>query len=275
MGVVNARRCQGVLPADLLVPDPAAAPDDRQSDAACFDGLEASELHVCSFGPPDATVRLAAVGDSHSNQLLAAYRQIALARGWRIDVAGHNGCYWTTAVQDKPTQAMVDACTAWKSAVGRWLAQAPGYDAILVTMARSRSLAVAGPDEDPVDAAVLGLVGAWSSVRPLHTRVIAIRDNPAMTADTVSCVAEHMDRANAACSRPAASALGARDALAEAVARDPDARLVDLTDLYCPDGRCMVVIGHVVVFADRDHVTATWARSLAPVLADRIDAAMR
>ena len=29
-----------------------------------------------------------------------------------------------------------------------------------------------------------------------------------------------------------------------------------------------------VVYTDRDHVTATWARTLAPVLADRIQAAL-
>jgi len=268
---VSGGACKGVLPPDLLVPDPATAQDDHYNRSDCFSS-SSTELHICSLGPPDAKVRLAAVGDSHSNQLLAAYERIADAKGWRIDVAGHNGCYWTTAVQSKPTQELVDACNGWKDEVTRWLADSPGYDAILVTMARSRSLAVPGPGEDSVDAAVRGLLEAWSTQSELGTRIIAIRDNPAMASDTVTCVASHVDRPNQACSRPAAEALGARDPLVEAVARDADARLVDLTDIYCPDDRCLAVIGNVVVFADRDHVTATWARTLAPVLADRIEA---
>ena len=266
--------CEGVLPADLLVPDPAAAPDDTYNRRECFSS-SSDELHICSLGPADATVRLAAIGDSHSNQLLAAYERIADARGWRIDVAGHNGCYWTTAVQQKPTQALIDACNAWKVAVTDWLAETPeDYDALLVTMARARSIAIPRPGEDPVDAAVRGLLEAWSTQHERGTRIIAIRDNPAMAPNTVSCVARNAARANDACSLPVARALGERDALVEAVARNPDARLVDLTDVYCPDRRCLVVIGNVVVFADRDHVTATWARTLAPVLADRIESAL-
>jgi hypothetical protein len=70
--------------------------------------------------------------------------------------------------------------------------------------------------------------------------------------------------------RPKDDALGRRDALVEAVRRSSDARLVDLTDIYCPDGLCVAIIGNVVVYQDEHHVTATFARSLMPILAERI-----
>jgi hypothetical protein len=119
------------------------------------------------------------------------------------------------------------------------------------------------------------LASAWSPQITRGTRIIAIRDNPAMRPDVVTCVARFGLAANAHCALPASQALGARDALVEAVRLDPGARLIDMTDIYCPAGVCLPLIGHVVVFQDKDHMTATFVRTLVPALSDRIKAALR
>ena len=274
MAIVNRAACAGMVSTDVLVPDPAHASTDTFGRADCWSKVDVAELHMCTLGPADADVRLAAIGDSHSNALLLAYQALAERNGWRIDVAGHNGCFWTTSVQVKPAQAMVEGCEGWKANLSAYLAGTDPYDAIVVTNARDRLHLVVEDGEDMIDAAVSGLLEAWATQTSRGTRIIAIRDNPAMPADVVTCVVQHPTLANERCSRPARRALGARDALVEAAARSDNARVIDLTDIYCPGGVCVPVIGNVVVYQDRDHLTATFVRSLVSVLDDRLRAAL-
>ena len=42
--------------------------------------------------------------------------------------------------------------------------------------------------------------------------------------------------------------------------------MIDLTDFYCDASKCPVVIGGVDVYADNNHLTVTFARTLAPYL---------
>jgi peptidoglycan/LPS O-acetylase OafA/YrhL len=268
--IVHAAACRGSIAADVIVPDPEAAGTDRFNLPECWATVDSPDLNVCSFGPPDAPIRLAAIGDSHNNALLAAYRRMATERGWRIDVAGHNGCYWTSAIQTKPTRAMVDGCEAWKAKLTAWLDGQPPLRAILVTNAR-HGAAPAGPTASAIyDETVAGLVDAWSGQVRRGVRIVAIRDNPTMAADVVTCVARHRTEANETCALAESSAIGAGDPLLDAVARTPTATAVDLTDIYCPERRCLPIIGNVAVYQDRDHITATFSESLADALAERV-----
>ena len=274
MAIENATECRGVVPAAALVPDPADAATDTFNRPDCWATVDSGDLHVCSLGPADASVRLMAIGDSHSNDLLVAYQAIADLNHWRIDVAGHNGCYWTLAVQQKPAQAMVDGCEQWKASLLTWIDARPAYDAILVTNARNGFNVTPKPGQSLMAATVDGLVRAWATQTLRGTRIIAIRDNPAMRSDVVTCVVEHPTDANARCSSPQATAVGSTDPLVQAVQKTENARLIDLTGIYCPGGVCLPVIGNVVIYANRDHVTATWVISLVSILSTRITAAL-
>ena len=53
----------------------------------------------------------------------------------------------------------------------------------------------------------------------------------------------------------------------------PD-RFVDMNDQICATKRCGVVQNGVVVFTDDNHLTASFARSVAPVLGARLDAVL-
>lgn len=274
MAIENAAACQGVIPAAALVPDPADAGTDSFNRPDCWATVDSAELHVCSLGPSDATVRLMAIGDSHSNGLLIAYQAIADRNHWQIDVAGHNGCYWTMAVQRKPVQAMVEGCEGWKARLMAWIDARPAYDAILVTNARRGFEVTPAPGQSLVAATVDGLVRAWATQTVRGSRIIAIRDNPAMRSDIVTCVVRHPTDANTRCASPEATAVGPTDPLVQAVGMTANARLIDLTELYCPGDVCLPLIGNVVVYLNKDHVTATWVSSLAPILSDRIAAAL-
>jgi hypothetical protein len=50
-------------------------------------------------------------------------------------------------------------------------------------------------------------------------------------------------------------------------------RILDMNDQVCASARCGVVRNGVVVFTDDNHLTASFSRSVAPVLGARIAAA--
>ena len=50
--------------------------------------------------------------------------------------------------------------------------------------------------------------------------------------------------------------------------------LVDLTDAFCDHRWCPAVIGNVLVYADSNHMTPTFARTLVPLLQERLAAAL-
>jgi peptidoglycan/LPS O-acetylase OafA/YrhL len=258
--------CDNPELAGRLVPDPEFAATDEGNRDECWATSGVVDVQMCQLGPSVGyRKRLAALGDSHNNALLPAYEVIARRMQWRIDVAGKIGCYWTTAVQQQKTRARVKECEQWKAKLNERLGQSRPYDAILVTHGVSRMQpAPTGEDQDVVIAR--GLIEAWRSQAQRGTRIIAIRDNPIANVDTPRCVAKHRFRANDHCALDRTTALSHFDGNVRAAQLLPGSYLVDLSDYYCTAEKCLTIIGNVPVYRDADHITATFARSLAPFL---------
>jgi peptidoglycan/LPS O-acetylase OafA/YrhL len=257
----------------VLAPHPTKAATDDYNRAACWASSDGPNLHLCSVGPEDSKVHLFVVGDSHSNMLLAAYEKIAVERGWRIDIAGHSGCYWTEATLPHPVKSQTAACTQWRHHVDEHLADHAPYDAIVVTNDRRGAIPLASRDLDRWDAAANGMIDAWSPQLARGATIVAVKDFPALQSDVSACVAVHGGSSNSKCSSTVEEAMGGRDALMEA-ARRVGARVVDLTDLFCTAGRCVPIVGHVVAYRDHAHLTGTFARTMSDVLGDRLATAI-
>lgn len=255
------------LDAYPLVPAPVDAASDDSNRDACWSGPDETVLRVCSLGPDSGWDRhLMVIGDSHSNVFVGAYARIAEERNWRIDIAGHGGCYWTDALVERSTPVSTDACTAWRAEIAGYVAESTeGVDAFVVTRSSD------GRDADA--ATVDGMVSAWGARPDPSVPVIAIRDNPRMPAETIQCIEADPETANERCAQPADVVLH-DDGQAAAAERDPNASVIDLTEFYCADGTCPAVIGGVVVYRDGHHLTATYAATLGPYLADRLAAAL-
>lgn len=263
----SAVPCVNPKLADVRVPTPAAAGKDDVNRYACWSNTT-TDFNVCSLGPKTGyTKHIAAIGDSHNNALLSAYAAIAKQRNWRIDVAGHVGCYLTTAEQQAPSQAYTDACDGWKRSAISWIRQHPELDALVVTHATTKSPVIVPEGSTNEDTVVQGLVGAWSAATEAGVPVIAIRDNPVARDDVLTCLGKMSGPTTDACDSPRAAALSSFDGSAEAAAMLGDgARTIDLTDLYCTATTCPAVIGGVLVHRDPTHLTATFATTLAPYL---------
>lgn len=254
----------------VLIPDPAQAKADQLYRPDCLGMRSAGVPRVCQLGPRAGyTKRIFAAGDSHNNVLIGVYRSIAEHNNWRIDVASHNGCYLTSARNVPSSDGSERECESWRAEVTTLIRQGE-YDAIIVTRAQPIIL---GRGETAKQATVRGLVKAWRNLPDVP--IVAIRDNPWNKADVLSCVALHRDTAAQACAVPRSLGLAEFDGQAEAALQVPRARLVDVTSFYCTATVCPPVIGHVLVYKDRTHITAAFADTLAPYIERQVVAAIR
>lgn len=261
----------------VVVPHPAEALDDRSTQPGCWSGSDETVLRVCTVGPKSGyTLRLAAVGDSHTNQLVPAYRLIAEKYNWRIDVSGHAGCNWTAAQIQRLTRQHAANCRAWQAKLADHLDRPGVFDAVIASKATSLSIA-SRPGVTSDQADVQGLVDAWTTQTPSDVPVIALVDNPQALETNPQCV-EHFGKTDPDhCAAPREWALRKFDSHRDAVARvgRDKASLVDLTRFYCNETTCPSVIGGVMVYKNHTHLTATYVRTLAPYLGREIAAALR
>lgn len=271
-----AEPCVNPALADVRVPAAANALDDDSNRPACWSSTS-SAFHVCALGPKTGyTKHLIAIGDSHNNVLVDTYERIAEERNWRIDVAGHQSCYLTTAHQPASTEQQRVWCEGWKREAMAYLRSHPDLDGVIATHSTGNMPVQPEPGQRADDAVVDGLVQAWQAAADAGIPVLALRDNPTARPDVVACVAQMTGPTTSECDSSRSVGLGLFDGSAEAVARMPGrAVLIDLTDLYCTVAVCPAVIGGVLVHRDRTHLTNTFATTLTPYLGDAIARGLR
>jgi peptidoglycan/LPS O-acetylase OafA/YrhL len=265
----SAKPCVDPRLADVRIP--------RHKDpnrGECWSSGEDSTFNLCTLGPRTGfTKHLLAIGDSHNNALIGAYEKIAEQRGWRIDLAGHSGCYLTTAEQFNVSQATIDACNTWKQHAFAYVDAHTDVDALLVTHSTGNTPVTPPAGESVDDATVRGLVEAWRAPVAAGVPIIAIRDNPIGRDDVVTCVSSMTGPTTGACDLPRDQALRF-DGSTQAMAQVHDGRVIDMTDLYCNATTCPEVIGGVVVHRDQTHLSDVFALTLAPFLGSRIATAL-
>ncbi|WP_186321958.1 acyltransferase family protein [Curtobacterium pusillum] len=261
---------------DVRVPSAANALDDDANRAACWSN-DSDAFNVCALGPKTGyTKHLIAIGDSHNNVLVDTYERIAEAENWRIDVAGHQSCYLTTAVQKAGSAEQVADCNGWKQNAMAYLRSHSDLDGVVVTHSTGNGAVIPPAGKSNDDTVVDGLVDAWRSAADVGIPIIALRDNPTARPDVVACVGQMSGATTSGCDSSRANALRLFDGSEQAAARLPGkVRTIDLTDYYCTATVCPAVIGGVLVHRDPTHLTNTFAKTLSPYLGDEIAGALR
>ena len=107
------------------------------------------------------------------------------------------------------------------------------------------------------------------------TEVVVVQDNPRMSYRQESCLLETDDASLRAgeCDTTVETGYDYTDPYWEVGHAVDGARLVPTQDFYCADGVCPLVIGNVIAYGDRHHITAAYAVTMFPDLVRRIDEA--
>ena len=208
---------------------------------------------------------VAVVGDSHAQVLYHALVPALEPQGYGFALFLQGACPLNIAGRDRYFEEIHDPseCGDWSAGVIDRIREL-GPD-LVVSSAFAESTW-----SDPL-VGVTGYHATWAALTDIAP-VVVVRDHPGTGGLWgPECLAKN-EGEQEACSVLRSVALPP-DLAYEAAGDGAPAGVtrVDLTDLFCDAQRCHAVVGGLPVYWDKDHLTSTFARSLAPALSARME----
>lgn len=210
----------------------------------------AKYCNVQKYGPEDAPLTMV-IGNSHAEQALSIFKPIAEQTKTNLQTYLLGGCQYPVRSVNAGNE-----CSEFNTKMTEEIIKRKPQTVVLIaTIAQARS-----NDEraDPsLDETVRRLTEAG-------IQVIGLRDNPRFEYNIYEC-AQKAGTDKSSCARPASDKYAAENPAKEIFDkyRDQGAVMVDLKDLYCPDGMCSPVVGNIYVYFDDNHVSKTYGRTMA------------
>ena len=255
-----------------LIPDPATAGEDqsivRGDGCQAFD-LRRMSLDQCVFGDVGSPLTIALTGDSHAGQFSTPLDVVGRAKGWRLQTIVRNGCPFTAAA--KIVNGEEDAICAEHNEMALAALLEARPQAVVTSAMKPQGYAdFLGQGWTSPEALVDGYRRQWQPLVDAGIRVVVIRDTPIPDYLAPEC-AETRGALSDECSMTRDEAEAQPDPLVEAARGMDGVRIVDLTAYLCNTQVCPSVIGNVLVYRDRSHISDTLALSLAPGLAEALE----
>jgi peptidoglycan/LPS O-acetylase OafA/YrhL len=232
----------------------------------CDDWYHSARVQICSFGDPHATHTAVAVGDSVGLEWFPAFARIFDKPDWRLLVITKSSCPMVDVSIFYPRIGReYTECNEWRSDALRKIATLKPDIVIMgstFTYAYTQSQWINGTKR------------VLDELAPAAGKVFVMRSSPTLPFDGPACVAPRswlyaVLKGQSLCTT-AAHTTQNDDVFGwlRAAARGfHNVHVVDMTNAICPDDTCRAEIGGEVVFRDDQHMTATFAASLAPELA--------
>lgn len=251
-----------------MTPNPLDVREDNADvyEDGCHQTQESAGLATCAYGDTDSDRVMALVGDSHAAQWQPALDEIGDRAGWRVETYTKSACGFFTVPVATLEDAPYTSCEEWNKALLEHLTGPNGPD--LVVSSGSNNYRVIR-DGDVLSAGegrqyyAEGLGRSWQAVLDSGARLAVIRNTPWLDIDVPECITEQPEQlTECAASRDKAMDKSG-DAQLTAAKEIDGLNIIDLASAICPTERCAPVIGDVIVWRDKHHITATYARTLA------------
>ncbi len=255
--------------ADAVRPNPLRARADRSRAYydGCLVGIDGTNSNRCLYGDPDGKRTLILFGDSHAMQYFSALEELASKHHWRLIALTKAEC----TPGEVPIRSMVadreySQCDAWREDSLQRIEDAAGTAMVVMSGDTAYTPYDSEGNELSGDAGAAALEAGY--VRTLERidraglRTAVIRDTPVSASDVPSCVSEDLQNLQSCAFRRVRDRDKEFDVRAARAA--PGAHLIDLTAEICPGDLCRAVIGNALVYRDKSHLTATFARTLSP-----------
>lgn len=219
-------------------------------------GLQAGMLD----GSPPSRV-IAVVGDSHAQNLYHAIAPM-LPPDTGIALVLKGGCPLNLDGSDLwlGTSRGKDWCGGWTRDALAQLKDLHPDEILILSYSRSTWTDEASAEQ--------GFRATWSQATQIAP-VTVVRDFPKIEGSGPQCLAVHAGDPSA-CSYGRDEALKWDLAFATATKPGSGVQTLDLTSAFCDETRCYPVVGGLPVYYDNDHITGTFARSLAPLMASKL-----
>ncbi len=240
----------------------------------CHADYRAEQPADCVFGNSASTRTLVLFGDSHAAQWFPALERLASRAGWRLIPMTKSACPAAVYEPFDPNlgRPYVE-CTRWRERALQRIRKLPP-DLLVISSSRRNS---AFNDDGSVG------MDAWDrGVRELLERastsassVVVFKDTPRPDFAVPLCLARARWRGR---DPGPACAFEVGDASQRIIDRMwptsglglANVRLFDPTFLVCPDRECLPERDGMILYSDSHHLTATFSRSLAPLLSSAL-----
>ncbi|MEX1133750.1 MAG: acyltransferase family protein, partial [Acidimicrobiia bacterium] len=253
------------LPAATIPPLTSVA-DDNPSvyDEGCHQNHARSDPIACEYGTAGGPM-VVLVGDSQAAQWVPAFEAIVARAGWHFYSFSKSACPFglmLMGVRGEP----YDACMEWNRNVIDLLVDEMRPDLVISTSSNSNlPMNPDGtiPDTDQrLDLYRRGLTEAVEELTAAGIQVALLADTPRPRFDIPECLASEVSVAACSVAREEANTYSLQGDVAEALGIP----YADMADFICTPTVCPAVIENVIVWRDTNHMTATYARSLAGAL---------
>ncbi len=254
-----------------LRPNPLKARADRGRSfyEGCMVGIPSTHSNRCFYGDPHGKKTIVLFGDSHAMQYFPTVEEMVENHNWRLIVLTKAEC----PPEELEVKSMIEdreysQCDEWRQ--GALERIETGDENTTVIMSGDTEYTPYGPEGEELsgDAAAeameAGYLRTLKRIQEAGPRTVVIRDNPTSLEDVPSCVSEditHLGR----CAFPRRIEWD-REYDVRAAERSPGTHLVSFIADICPGEICRAVIGNALTYRDKDHLTATFARTLEPML---------
>jgi peptidoglycan/LPS O-acetylase OafA/YrhL len=222
----------------------------------CHQNQLSAEPISCTLGDKNGSQTIVLVGDSHAAQWLPALERIADSSGWKLITFTKSACAFSNVDlrwKNKPYLS----CTEWRENV---TAEILRLRPQLFFTSQTRYSYIER------EAMAEGLRSSWRRLIDVGVKIVAIRDTPRMPFDPGDCLARR-DRSACVARRGEAES---DDIFRLVASKLEGVHTVDMTDGICGPETCSAVVGNIIVWRDRHHLTATYAATLAVYLAEQI-----
>ena len=265
-------------PSDLR-PEPDSAYWDRPPnyDDKCHGDELDPIVHPCTYGVNGSDTTVVLFGDSHALQWQPGLKVAAFANGWQLVTLTKAACPPAEVLSARKDAAAGTSCERWRADALDWIVENEPDLVLMTGGGRIYKLVDrAGnriPSEDSTAAWQRGLATTLGAI-PETTRAIVLADTPYLQTNPATCL-ENDPRDLAACATPRSQAIDEDfDQAERQTAEAGGASYADLGDIVCPYSPCPVVFDDVLAWRNRDHITATFSKTLAPSLGRVIDEAL-
>ncbi|MBD0415593.1 acyltransferase [Tianweitania sp. Rool2] len=266
----------GVSPADARYPGPAvlvsnvSAPPDIEPIPPlavlkrdlpsvydkCHQNQRRAEPVHCILGNPEGRKTIAVVGDSHAANWIPALERIATQNDWRLLTFTKSACAFSRVevqLKGKP----YTSCMEWRENVVEFIRSNP-VDIMFIGQSPYRYI-----DKEVM---VRGLRSVWGELSQLGIRIIPIQDTPFMPFQPEECLARKDGKSCVARRKEVLPP----DVFEYASSTMDGIHVVDMNDAICGPEICETIVGNMIVWRDRHHLSATYSAALAPYLAKQV-----
>jgi len=285
--ITSNERCVGALASvDPGCRLPYARPGDAKLAFAKDDSdpeIRGCQLEItapaeplwCEWSAHDGPTRtIAVVGNSFAGQIVTILNQWIGDRPIRVVLTARTGCLGLS-VTALTGQSPDDPCPVWSAKVQSHLLAMDDLSAVIFSDHADAATFMTGRTHPGGPALTQAAAAIATSLQAFRRAGIATAvlqappGNPSQSApECIAMAAETYDP----CAIPRASVV-ARSLLLRVAAANPQlTRVIHMNRFFCDRLLCHATVGGVVVYKDDQHLTATFARTLARPLSPAFDA---